>query len=397
MNSIRYSLVKLLGVSLIFLASTASIIVLLIFFFEIYTKYYQAEINPKIPLFETNYYGEKLSYDPYKKFTIQHLHPYFFFSLPWKKTDILNANNAYVNLGEDGFRINNFSAKRKFLLLGGSTAFGYLSSSDQMTIASLLSKRLNTKIINRNSPGWNSHQELIALLKYDGPYRASISFSTANDISIFCGDRLYHESYPDQVESFQKLSSFFNDIRSEPLDNHKTSKVKSWISSLMPGTYSLFHKYFNVNKNFEGSHENKNYCDGINGIELIANTILKNQKKMQLVSNSRGAKHFLIIQPWYPLHMNADIHDKKIFGEQIKFRRAVISRLLDDSFCKNSCLDLSQTFDEVQFNKKIPPNLLFDGTESSSINSFFGDNVHLLDRGVEHVVEKLSEYLKTLN
>src|SRR5262245_8000225 len=55
---------------------------------------------------ETDYYGKSFPYDPYNAFTIQHLHPFYIFSLPWTQADRNAANNEVVDIDEDGFRRN---------------------------------------------------------------------------------------------------------------------------------------------------------------------------------------------------------------------------------------------------------------------------------------------------
>lgn len=102
---------------------------------------------------------------------------------------------------------NNY--KNKGILLGGSTAFGYLSSNDSKTISANLSKMNNLNFINLNSISWNSHQELIALLKYNEDYKVSISLSFSNDFEIFCRDTFGKEKYKyvDTIESFYELKN----------------------------------------------------------------------------------------------------------------------------------------------------------------------------------------------
>ena len=136
------------------------------------------------------YYGDSsIVSDPYAPFTVQHLHPYYLFSLPWRTADRLKINSSIVRLNSDGFRLNPNNSedfKTTAVLLGGSTAFGHFSSSNQTTIAGTLSELLRMNVINRNAPSWNSHQELVSLAKYSTNYDISISFTLSNDISAAC-------------------------------------------------------------------------------------------------------------------------------------------------------------------------------------------------------------------
>ena len=136
---------------------------------------------------------------PYDLFRVQHLHPYFLFSLPWREEDRLAANNAHVTVDESGFRQNPFSAgmNKKGLLLGGSTAFGYGSSSNETTIAAMLSKKSGVGFVNRNAPSWNSHQEIIALAKY-GVTIQSVSHSLLPTTCRSTATRRLSKQFPDE-------------------------------------------------------------------------------------------------------------------------------------------------------------------------------------------------------
>ena len=117
-------------------------------------------------------------------------------TLDRKKFRIRNKLKKFSTL--DRFRLSvsrsskNISAqiiddkKNNAVLLGGSTAFGYYSSSDKTTPAALLSKNSNLNFYNLNGPSWNSHQELISLIKFKKDYDISLSLTGVTDLSIFC-------------------------------------------------------------------------------------------------------------------------------------------------------------------------------------------------------------------
>jgi lysophospholipase L1-like esterase len=361
---------------------------------EIYPRITANKKEVPLALHSTPYYGDLLDYDPYQAFTIQHLHPYYVFSLPWREEDRAKANNPHVNIAKDGFRVNHYESSSRAVLLGGSTAFGHYSSSDDATIAAVLSRRLNARVVNRNAPSWNSHQEVVALAKFHDDYAFSISFSTANDISVFCEDQLWKRKYYDQPESFEVLSSFFNDIRGEPV---RKTIIKREITRLLPHSAALYSrvkkKYFS--KKTSLGHLSV-YCDGANGARKVAESILSNQKSMREITRGRGGKHFLIIQPWYPLHDKADNEIKIKLDDQIKFRNMVYAMILRDEFCQNSCLDLSKVFDDYDFVDALGEgSLLYDGTIKSSINAVFKDHVHITDNGVNFVSNRIEEFLKS--
>ena len=147
----------------------------------------QGQATPESNLYETDYYGKPLDDDPYRLFKVQHLHPYYLFSLPWRPEDIERANNEFVVLHEPGFRNSGVpDSAATAILLGGSTAFGLASTGDSHTLAYRLSELTEYKFANRNSPSWNSHQELVAAAKFPHSYKLSVSFSLANDIQSYC-------------------------------------------------------------------------------------------------------------------------------------------------------------------------------------------------------------------
>ena len=392
MKLTRTSQPKALGITIILSIWIVSFLLLVVVFLEIYFQM-AGKKNELNALHKTSYYGKALDYDPYDLFTIQHLHPYYLFSLPWKHPDKINANNPFVNIDKDGFRVNSYESLSNVVLLGGSTAFGHFSSSDKTTIASTLSSAMKVRVVNRNAPSWVSHQELIALAKYRDAYDYSISFSTNNDISNFCNDELWNEPFSDRMESFGTLESYFNDIRKIP---SRLNSFKEYFSIRFPGTTLT---YLRLKQIFVGdsviSAVDSQYCGGVGSAEKVASNILQNQKTMQLLTEARGGKHFLIIQPWYPLHMKADDETKTKYREEIAFRNLVISILLKDNFCRLLCLDLSKIFDDyTPLVKTAPKSLIYIGGNESSKTAVFIDFVHLSDTGVKVVTQKIINFKK---
>lgn len=103
----------------------------------------------------------KAAYDP---FAVQHLHPWYLFSLPTTAAERSAISNYVVHLTPDGFRgvgPRNCGGRRLGFLIGGSTAFGHFASSDRSTIAAYLTAKQDTYcFVNAGVPAWNSQQEL---------------------------------------------------------------------------------------------------------------------------------------------------------------------------------------------------------------------------------------------
>ena len=88
-----------------------------------------------------------------------------------------NQHGDYININSDGFRGNEFnftSNNYKIIILGGSTIFGHVSSSDDTTIPGFLKQKfsddeINVEIINAGIPSGYSRSELYYLENYNSP------------------------------------------------------------------------------------------------------------------------------------------------------------------------------------------------------------------------------------
>lgn len=75
-------------------------------------------------LLDDGYYNDDtIQQDPYSIYTIQYLHPYYMFSLPWRTRDRTNLTDKVVTINSDGFRYNpgnNIEYEKPAILLGGA-------------------------------------------------------------------------------------------------------------------------------------------------------------------------------------------------------------------------------------------------------------------------------------
>ena len=349
-----------------------------------------------VPLHRTDYYGKPLEVDPYSRFTVQHLHPYYLFSLPWQDKDRLAANNDYVQVDDSGFRVNPYMGAntRIGILLGGSTAFGHFSSSDKTTLAATLTARSGIDFINRNAPSWNSHQELVALVKFPKPYDVSISLSLANDVEIICTNLRKKLRVGDSPESFRKLNSFFNDIRGEPLTTPSSSSVGDAIAKALPDTtelYSLLEKRNAARENAKSGSKSGTvdhaFCGGSE--DAVVELFLKNQVAMRQLSEARGAHHFLIIQPQYSLHATSRTAYRRGGDSYRTVKRQIVRKVMESDFCMEGCVDLSALFDKFRGASLIESGGIYK-------DKVFIDEVHLTDVGVSILSDKIAVELKRL-
>ena len=384
--------IKIIGFGLFSIIILAFIASFSITAFEIYLTL--SNKNNNVALYEREYYGEVLTEDPYSDFITQYFHPYYVFSLPWKKEDLnkVKENNSdIVLIDSSGFR--SISKKqndyKKIIFLGGSSAFGHYSTSNDTTIGSYLNNLSQFEVINRNAPSWNSHQEAVALFKFNqlNEVAASISFSLGNDIYLACyGPSRYSDEFQDFPESWDQLNEKVNDIRGKVHTISLSRKIKNMLQGFFPNVYSFLvdikeEKLLSKTvQDFDqyGSCYEKN-------INEVAASFLSNQKRMSKISKAYGFSHFLIIQP----HREAS-----------NFRKKVIKNVMNSEYCfENPCLDLSSLFNNMGFylesydSISSNPKLVEKWLESG----IFQDALHINDKGNDIVSKKINDFLNSYN
>jgi lysophospholipase L1-like esterase len=391
---------KTIGFSLIIGIILAFIGLILLISIEIFLNESKTE---RIELHKTEYYGEQLNKNPYKDYIVQYLHPYYLFSLPWQKDDQENLeSNNVVLLNNAGFRDTSKqnSNEQKIILLGGSTAFSHFSSSNETTISSYLNNLVEQNVINRNAPSWNSHQEAIALFKFDklDMVDASISFSLGNDISLNCrGSSRYSDLYHDFPESWNVLNEKVNDLRGILKPESFITKSKKILRGIFPNTYTKLVelKLKSIQQiNHEVSLDKFGTCTD-NDVAKVAESFISNQKRMMQLSKAYDFNHFLIIQPSFYVHKDALIKDN--FGKQSRnFRKKVINYVLNSNYCiDNPCLDLSSVFDNLGFYLEMYNSI---NNSSDSVNNWmdlgiFIDAIHINDRGNQIIANRINDFL----
>jgi hypothetical protein len=405
------NLTKIIGVGLISIIFISCIILGGLFTSEMILKYNKLKITGKgINLHQTKYYGKELNRDPYEDFSIQHIHPYYMFSLPWQKKDEIEEKSI-VSLNNDGFRniSGDLSKNRQLIFLGGSVAFGHFSTSDLATIGSYLNNLISLDVVNRNAPSWNSHQEAIALFKYDqlDQVSASVSLTLANDISVICRERDINNSREklDFPESWKALSDKVNDIR-KPKESF-LKKIKFLArTKIIPNTYPHLHKMkvkifgneaiseLVIKTDKEQSLKSTFARCNANHIDKVANSFLSNQIRMSKVAESYGFKHFVIIQPSSMLHAEASVEEHML--SEVGFRKSVIKSIIDSQYClDNPCLDLSTVFDNKGFYLGEYGNIRRNQAlrEKWFESGIFTDYSHLNDKGNKIIAEHINDFL----
>lgn len=393
-------IIKLFLYFFILLISLFALILISVEILNLGTKF--TKKNPIKHLHNIGYYEKNMNNNPYKEFNVKYLHPYLAWSTPWKSEDIAKINNEVVSLNEKGLRNNPFidDKKNNAVLLGGSTAFGYYSSSDKTTPAALLSKNSSLNFYNLNGPSWNSHQELISLIKFKKDYDISLSLTGVTDLSIFCQytlDTELEDNYIDAVENFILLNNVYNKIIDQVYNVQFDTLIKFFILKIFPENIKLINYYKNkqkkknskivTNDNFfskcfdeEGNVEKKL-------IDKLVNQFISNHELMKLISESRGASHFVILQPEYSLNIN------KKNSSIMKHQEYFYQKIKENKFCEKNCYDLSKVFIE---NNIEASNFAFN-TDGNYNDEIFIDSSHLSDKGSEFLVNEILKKINLIN
>ena len=387
--------IRVFGVFTIIVINLLLVTLVGLIFLEFNTE--NADDN-RIYLYQTEYYNPPQLGNPYWSFKIKKIHPYYIFSLPYKKSDIEAINNSVVSLNNEGFRKinNNESQLKKVLVLGGSFSYGTYATSNDTTIGAMLNKNLPYQVVNRNAPSWNSHQESIALYKYRDleNVEASVSLTLANDLGIFCTERLSGDAGDpvDSPESWTSLLSIQDkqNPKKEPFSIWLT--IKSLSYKFFPNIYTNLSVYKGETLNYEDKSPFYQYCNNKH-VEIITDSFLFNQKQMSQVAKSYGFKHFLVIQPMYSLHQEADKFNK-ISENDIYFVKNVIKNIMNSDYCNNNpCLDLSAVFDNGNYYMHTYTGNSIKEVDDWLRNGIFKDEVHINDRGNKVISDRVASFL----
>lgn len=157
----------------------------------------------------------------YNAFRIQHLNPFYMFFFPLERDARTALGNDVVSIDADGFRGRgpSYAEGRKLaFFLGGSSAFGWYSSSNGTTITGYLNAMQDEyHFVNAGVPSWNTTQELFRtvhqVLKFNPDL--IITYDGANDAAILNSYATWGFAYPAGTpETFETLHLMVDDLRS---------------------------------------------------------------------------------------------------------------------------------------------------------------------------------------
>lgn len=156
----------------------------------------------------------------YRPFTVQYLHPFYYFFFPRDPHEIQRINNKVCSIDARGFRgttPEEKGSRQLAFILGGSAVFGQGSSSNETTISGYLNKLQKTyHVVNAGVPSWNSTQEFYRMSMELLSYKPTliIVYDGFNDAAVGFTYLSQQKNYPPGTpESYQDLEEHFDDIR----------------------------------------------------------------------------------------------------------------------------------------------------------------------------------------
>ena len=154
-----------------------------------------------------------------------------------------NQYKFTMSINSDGFRGNEIDLNTntyRIFLTGGSTAFGFGSTSDKTTISGFLQdyfddefEYLNVEIINAGINGADSYREILLikekLIEYDPDL--IISYTGVNDSGGYSREIIFDETHDNSTQNLFKFSSYpwyrtpfvINNLLSENTINEKNT------------------------------------------------------------------------------------------------------------------------------------------------------------------------------
>ena len=287
----------------------------------------------------------------------------------------------YVNINSDGFRgdlINFQDQSYKIFVLGGSTVFGHVTSSDDKTIPAILEtkfhdKEISVQIINAGIPyattideRYYVEQNIVnyqpnLVIMYDGwndiwhieETKANISYEIFSSNNALENNLVFVQSL--EVKISRGLFYMFDQI------NYKTGLGVSQF---------LYDVLAKINSFQTNSTQGENLEISDKKLHQLENNIINNWSEVCDLGRINGFHTVNIIQPIFQTSIENYDNTSSIESQYLK--KLDIERIKMESSCEN-IIDLREIFSEFDESK------------------IFFDAGHTSDRGNEIISNKLFE------
>ena len=313
----------------------------------------------------------------YDKISCEYKPFIMFFNVPNFKSKIVNTDNLGFRLNfynNEIKKISDFYNKQKVtIVIGGSSVFGFGSSSDQKTISSNLSRKKNNIFINFGATAFNSKQEILLFLNFFQKFNnieKVIIISGANDLYINLinnnddewGNFFFKEKYQKIFEKYKKR-------------NQIILKIKN-------SYFKIFNKRnYNITKKINFKQLENNYIESFSLWSSISRSFnFKVHFFLQPIASWTRKKLTRDEKDLFYILDNSDDFAHLTLKETSKYENYVkFSTLL------KNLADLYQ-INFIDLNEQI--------NKSNNLNnSFFVDRVHMNDLGYDEISKIILNYI----
>jgi lysophospholipase L1-like esterase len=282
-----------------------------------------------------------------------YLHPIYFFFFPLNLQERKSLSNQRITITSNGFRGREPTyTKPLAVLLGGSVAFGHLSSSDETTITGYLNRiQDDFEFVNAAVPSWNSTQELHRLADQIIHLKPAlvISFGLYNDVHIAAK---YPHLPPGSPENFERF---------------KTIVDRNLFAALLESLFPRSAKLLGI-----GHPAPPTRAEISAALDAANKKFLENEQAMQALSKGLKFRFVTVIPPIRSAGSSSN--------RRVQAYESVVQQALASEYCEENCLDYSNVFDQ-------------EFKSVTAVNRFFYDTVHFTDQGNEFIARRLASDL----
>ena len=224
-------------------------------------------------------------------------------NLRFDRTDAIERpiphTGKYVNINSEGFRGSEFSfmpKDYKIFVVGGSTVFGMVSSSDDFTIPALIEKEFknkgfNVKVINAGIPGADSRDELYHIEKDILKYSPDmiIMYDGWNDLSSpWLSNQLTYEEF--------KNNSYYINNQLTPLETKTNTGIITFFGKIDYKTGYGISRYI-ADIVYGKKNVDYNNVFDVNHLHMSQKMLTDNWSAVCNIGNEKGFQVINIIQP----------------------------------------------------------------------------------------------------
>lgn len=325
---------------------------------------------------------------PYVAFQVQHLHPFYLFSVSSDPKELGRINNSVVSVTPEGFRgpgSEQKGSRKLAFVIGGSAAFGWGASSNETTISGYLNEiQSDYHFVNAGVSSWNSTQEFYRVAMQLLQYKPDliVVYDGFNDAAINQGHRHDERLFPPGTpESYDSLAEWVDDIRAEPDAPFITFNSERLYNLTLPRTRDRLSGFFDTSAAGPIPVDPAKPI-GPEAVDRDAASYVWNVENMSRLAGTRGARLIVFWQAVSLLHLPDEAMKRSQEDrDDLEYLRRFHQYVLDHHDAGLQVFDLSDLFDRS--SDKVP------------LANLFIDRVHLTDKGNYIVANEIWRRIST--